>query len=931
MNARSILAWLDERVDRAGHLCLDSRRVEPGDVFVACPGLTTDGRRYLRQAVDRGAKAIIMLAGWSGEAAPDTVPVLEVEGLGRLLGEVADGWYGRPSADMTVIAITGTNGKTSTVQWLAAAFDAQGIPCGAVGTLGVTMPGGSTLAGALTTPDVLSMHRALAALRDAGARVVAIEASSIGLDQGRLDHVSVSVAGFTNLTRDHLDYHGTLDKYRDAKFSLFGRPGLQVAVVNVDDAAGRDLLARYPGLPALRYSIEPERECDVHAADVQTGAYGVIFNLVLPSGTAQIVTRQLGLHNVSNLLLVAGVLHHLGWDLARIAGALAALQPVPGRLEAVDPRVADARRGAVLAVADYAHTPDALERALVAMRQVAIARGGKLVCVFGCGGDRDAGKRPVMGRIAEKLADRVIVTNDNPRSEDPRAIADQIVAGMERAPEVELDRALAILSAIWGAADKDLVLLAGKGHEPYQEFSTGRVPFDDREWAGFALAWRDGPHAVSIDSRKIEPGQWFVALKGENFDGHDYLAQVASAGACAALVARLDASARIPQFVLGDTRAALSRIGEAWRARHGLPVIGVTGSNGKTTTKEMISAILRAWLGAEAVLATQGNMNNDIGVPLMLLRLTGAHRVAVFELGMNHPGEIAILAGMVRPTVALVNNAQREHQEFMHTVEAVARENGSAIEALSATGVAVFPGDDTYAPLWRGMASSREIVQFGLGADCQVRAEDIHAGTAGTSCALRTPWGDGVLSLPVPGLHNLRNALAAVACAGAVGTPIDAMLRGLAAFTPVRGRLMARELGGGLQLIDDTYNANPDSVRAAIDVLAALPGRKILVLGDMAEVGDDSPAMHAEVGAYAAERGIDTLLVFGPAAAHASRAFGQQARAFDSIDALVAHLAGLDRANILVKGSRSTRMERVVQALEKTIMDQGEGRDGHAA
>ncbi|TAM83733.1 MAG: bifunctional UDP-N-acetylmuramoyl-L-alanyl-D-glutamate--2,6-diaminopimelate ligase MurE/UDP-N-acetylmuramoyl-tripeptide--D-alanyl-D-alanine ligase MurF, partial [Candidimonas sp.] len=858
MNADAIVAWLSERVDRTRHLCLDSRGVTPGDVFVACPGHATDGRRYLNDAVDRGAAAIVMLDGWSG-GAPSAVPVLAVVGLTSLLGEIADAWYGQPSAHLLVIAVTGTNGKTSTVQWLAAALNAHAVPCGVIGTLGVTQVDGATLAGVLTTPDVLSVHRSLAALLVGGAVAVAVEASSIGLDQGRLDGVRIAVAGFTNLTRDHLDYHGTIEKYRDAKFSLFARPELRIAVVNVDDAAGRDLLVRFPALRVLRYSMDRGRECDIRAVDIETGAYGVIFNLMLRGATAQVVTRQHGLHNVSNFLLVAGVLHHLGWDLARIAGALAALPPVPGRLETIAPRAVRSR-GAVLVVVDYAHTPDALDRALVAMREVAVARRGRLICVFGCGGDRDAGKRPIMGQIAGRLADRVVLTDDNPRSEEPRAIIEQIAAGMSLPPTIEPDRAAAILATLWGVADEDVVLLAGKGHETYQEFRGGRVPFDDRQWAGFALTWRYGGRGVSVDSRSIQPGQWFIALAGEKFDGHDYLAQVASAGACAAVVARADPAVAIPQFVLGDTRVALARIGAAWRGCHDLPVIAVTGSNGKTTTKEMIAAILRAWLGAPAVLATQGNMNNDIGVPLMLLRLANGHRAAVFELGMNHPGEIEVLAGMARPTVALVNNAQREHQEFMHTVEAVARENGSVISALPASGIAVFPGDDIYASLWRGLAGERAVARFGLAAACEVHAEAIHVGASGTSCRLVTPWGDTALSLAVPGLHNLRNALAAAACAGMVGAPLEAMTRGLAGFTPVHGRMMPRLLDDGLQLIDDTYNANPDSVRAAVDVLAALPGKRILVLGDMAEVGTDSPALHGEVGAYACERGVDALL-----------------------------------------------------------------------
>jgi len=933
MNVDAIMGWLDARVERSRHLCLDSRQVLPGDVFCACPGLASDGRQYLSQAVERGAAAIVMQDGWDGAALPDTVPVLRVDGLKSMLGELAHEWYGRPSDALSVACITGTNGKTTTVQWLSSTLNEQGVPCGTIGTLGVTLPDGSNLGGTLTTPDVMTMHRSLGALRDAGAKVVAVEASSIGLDQGRLDSVNVELAGFTNLTHDHLDYHKTLQAYRDAKFSLFRRPGLRAAVVNVDDEAGRQLLDSVTVPSALGYCIDPDGDAAIRARDIQTGTYGLIFNLVLPGGTAQIVTRLVGEHNVSNLLLLAGALHYFGWDIARIGGALAALRPVPGRLQVIEPYcgAGDGAQALPMAVADYAHTPDALERALRAMRGVAQARGGRLVCVFGCGGSRDKGKRPVMGRIACELADRVIVTSDNPRAEDPRAIADQIVAGIDAAPEIELDRARAILSAIWEAHGNDVVLLAGKGHETYQEFGNGRrIVFDDREWARFALTWLRAGMTVSTDSRNISPGQLFIAIKGDNFDGHDYLGQVKAAGAGAAIVAARDPAVDLPQFVLGDTRDALVRIGAAWRARFRLPVIGVTGSNGKTTTKEMIAAILRAWLGADAMLATQGNMNNDLGVPLMLLRLTHAHRAAVFELGMNHPGEIALLAGMTRPTVALVNNAQREHQEFMHTVEAVARENGSVIQALPRDGIAVFPMDDAYSDIWRELAAPRRTVQFGLDSGADVHADQIHAEPSHTTCRLHAAQASAAVTLAVPGLHNLRNALAAAACAGAAGAPLSAMVQGLEAFDPVRGRMRPLPLGNGLQLIDDTYNANPDSVRAAIDVLARLPGKKVLVLGDMAEVGQDSPALHAEAGAYARECGIGVLLSFGPEAAHASRAFGPGADAFESIEVLVECLVALGPANILVKGSRSTRMERVVRALEKQMEKQG-GENGHAA
>lgn len=923
-----IMAWLDERVERKADLCLDSRQLRSGDVFFACPGIASDGRAYMDAAIAAGVAAIVRQAG-GDHPSPRNVPVLEVENLASLLGEVAHLWYGRPSDALTVIAVTGTNGKTSSTQWIAAALNAEDMPCGTVGTLGVTLADGRNLGGALTTPDVLTLHRSLAAIVRAGGVAAAIEASSIGIEQGRLDGVTIQVAGFTNLTRDHLDYHGTEARYKQAKFALFERPGLRGAVINADDPAGRELLTG--GTPCghrVGYSLAHDEQAAFRAEDIQHGANGLVFNLVTPGGSAQILTYLVGEHNISNLLLVAGVLRELGWGLSRIARALAVLQPVPGRLQVVS--ALDGGRSArpqPLVVVDYAHTPDALERALTALRPLALDRGGRLRCVFGCGGDRDAGKRPLMGAVAARLADDVVVTTDNPRTESPEAIIEQIVAGMPCRPEVRVDRADAILESIWSAGERDVVLLAGKGHETYQEIQHVRSAFDDREWARFALTWQqEAP--LSTDTRTLQPGTLFLALAGEQFDGHDYLEAAARAGACAAIVARRVPDAGLPQIVLGDTRLALQHAATAWRRQFSLPVIAVTGSNGKTTTKEMIASILAAWCGEAGRLATRGNLNNDIGLPLTVLRLMPAHRVAVLELGMNHPGEISVLAAVARPTVALVNNAQREHQEFMNTVEAVARENGAVLQALPADGVAVFPADDEYSGLWRELAGDRRVRCFGFSDAADVHASQIRAGTAQTEFLLHLGAETVPVVLYAPGRHNLRNALAAAACAWAAGAPAAAIASGLAGFAPVGGRMQPRPLSDGFQLIDDSYNANPDSVRAAIDVLAGLDGRRILVLGDMAEVGDQGPAMHAEVGDYARQCGVDALLTLGPAARGAAQAFGPQAQAFDAFDELLPHLLAARPGHILVKGSRSMRMERVVQALDTTASARG---SDHAA
>ncbi len=934
------VAWLHERVSLTAHLKLDSRDIEPGDVFVACPGLSSDGRRYIDKAWALGASAVLFEAPATDavQAASAGTPMLAVTGLRSLLGELGDTWYGRPSAALAVVAVTGTNGKTSSVQWIAHALSRNEKACGTIGTLGAVLPDGQTLGGSLTTPDVLTVHRTLAAMRDAGAKAVAMEASSIGIEQGRMDGVRVALAAFTNLTRDHLDYHVTMERYEAAKARLFSWPGLTAAVINADDEAGRRMLAALPeGVSPMGYSLsdDPAIPAAMRARDLQATSQGQIFTLVSPHGEAQIVTRLLGAHNVSNLLLVAGVLYKLGLPFAQIARELAATDPVDGRLQTVEPAVslpAHAARGP-LVVVDYAHTPDALSRALLALRAVATARSGRLVCLFGCGGERDPGKRPVMGAIAAELADHVVVSSDNPRTESPEAIVQQILAGIPEAvrPDVEVDRARAILQTIWAASPEDVVLLAGKGHETYQDIGGEKLPFDDREWARVALLLQQTP-GVSTDTRRIGEGELFVALVGENFDAHDYLDQAASRGACAALVAHRVADAGLTQLVVGDTRVALTRIGAAWRSRFSLPVVAVAGSNGKTTTKEMISAMLAEWQGEAGRLATAGNLNNDIGVPLTLLRLRPEHRAAVFELGMNHPGEIAQLAAIAAPTVALVTNAQREHQEFMHTVEAVAHENGAAITALPADGVAVYPGDEPYSAIWDALAAPRRVLRFGLQPGLDVYAEQIIAEVDATRCRVVTPVGVADLTLPVAGLHNLRNALAAIASAIAAGAPLETAVRALAGFSPVAGRMQHKRMSDGTLLIDDTYNANPDSVRAAIDVLARIAGTRVLVLGDMGEVGDNGPAMHVEVGNYAREHGLDAFITLGEASRAAAAAFGPGAHACASVDEVVAALRGLRPSCVLVKGSRFMRMERVVTAfsLNEGSAASGQG-EQHAA
>ena len=425
---------------------------------------------------------------------------------------------------------------------------------------------------------------------------------------------------------------------------------------------------------------------------------------------------------------------------------------------------------------------------------------------------------------------------------------------------------------------------------------------------------------VVTDTRKLAPGDLFVALPGERFDGHDFVPAAFERGAVAALVAAERAPALHGSLIaVTDPRQALLALAAHWRAQFGIPVVVVVGSNGKTTVKEMLASIMRTHFGPQHVLATEGNLNNAVGLPLTLLGLRAPHQVAVIELGMNHRGETAELAAVAKPTLALVNNAQREHQEFMRSVAEVAAEHADAIRALPAGGVAVVNADDAFVEVWRDAArqtTGAGIVEFGLDHPAAIRARSTPA-PGGATLEMSTPAGEVTVDLAIPGRHSASNALAAATAALALGVPLAAVARGLAGFRPAAGRLAALRAASGAAVIDDTYNANPDSVRAAIAVLGAAPSPKWLVLGDMGEVGPQGPAFHREVGAFAREAGVDRLLTVGPLAGEAGAAFGPGADHFASVEALARHVAsaaGRD-VTVLVKGSRFMQMERVVAAL----------------
>ena len=487
LDAEAILQSLAGMGVNVRRIVSDSRQVCAGDVFIAMPGIQADGRDYISAAINAGAAAVVWESRGYTYTSTRNIPDLPVDNLTRVAGMLAHLVFGRPTESLWTVGVTGTNGKTTVSHWIARALIEAGRRCAVVGTLGQGFPG-ELAPTSNTTPEAISLHGTLARLVEEGAQAVAMEVSSIGLDQGRVDGVRFDVAVFTNLTLDHLDYHGTMDAYGQAKARLFDTPGLKHAVINLDDAFGCKLAASLRGkLDRIGYTLgETDFGPDLadrvlRASQIETSGAIMRFQVNIGDECAEVHAHLAGRFNVSNLLAVIGTLIASGFSLEESAQLTYHLTPPPGRMQVLG-GVAEP-----LVVVDYAHTPDALENVLGALRPAASARGGKLVCVFGCGGDRDHGKRPVMGQIASRLADVVIITSDNPRSEDPQSIINEVLAGAGGGVSALIDRAEAVYQAISRASADDVVLLAGKGHEHYQEIAGSRLAFSDLECARAAL------------------------------------------------------------------------------------------------------------------------------------------------------------------------------------------------------------------------------------------------------------------------------------------------------------------------------------------------------------------------------------------------------------------------------------------------------------
>lgn len=939
-------------------LSADSRRVQRGNLFVAMAGVHTNGAAFIADAIQAGAVAV--LTDESVDIDPATMPVPHIHSSNprRALALLAARFF--PRQPSTIVAITGTAGKTSVANFAAQIFQSAGLRSASIGTLGVIVDGQVNYGG-LTTPDPVSLHKTLDRLAREGVNHLALEASSHGLDQHRLDGVRLTAGAFTNLGRDHMDYHATEEDYFAAKARLTTEllPKGAPFVVNINAPWGNRAaeLADSAQLRVMRLG----QDITLTNRTVQDGKSGPEQSLTVGFfGQERQVTLPLpGAFQVDNALMAAGLAISCKLDPDAVLSSLGKLKGVSGRLEPVNMQ---GMPGQIFV--DYAHKPDALRSTLEALRPYPKRL---LMVIVGAGGDRDQGKRPLMGAAAHEVADLVIVTDDNPRSENPAHIRSEVLATAPRAIEIA-DRRKAIQRAVSILTADDVLVVAGKGHEQGQIIGDEVMPFSDHQEIAQALADRkalqskvtyerhapQGPplwtfaeleatmggrlfgsqpkavYGVSIDSRTTQPGDLFFAIKGDNFDGHDFVTKSFRQGASLAIVSedKLPALGRTagPFLVVADVLEALQKLGMAARARSEARIVAVTGSVGKTSTKELLATGLSA---EGRVHASIKSFNNHWGVPLSLARMPLDAEFGVFEIGMNHAGEIEPLVKMVRPHVAIVTTIAPVHLEFFDSVDGIAAAKAEIFAGLESGGTAILNSDNSYFDFLKGEAEKAwagRVISFGSGSAAEARLVDFALSDAGSIVVADIAGQELTFAMPTSGRYLAENTMAVLATAHALGTNIERVADALSGFKLMGGR-GAREMlplqAGAYTLIDESYNANPASMSASIGMLGDLKtnGRKIVVMGDMLELGSDAPQLHAELNAAIQATDINRVLLCGPQMKTLwdllpePRKSTYAATSRDLMAPLLAEIASGDV--VMVKGSLGMAMSTLVETLKR--------------
>lgn len=872
----------------------NSREVMEGFIFVCIKGKSFDGHSVAEEMLEKGAACVV------ADHDLKLKHQIIVSDTRIAYGLLCAAWFGHPERSLKLIGITGTNGKTTMATLIKEVLASCGKKVGFIGTTGVLINGQPYESdhSTPTTPRVYELYSIFTEMLKKKCEYAVMEVSSFALEQNRIGPAVFETAVFTNLTQDHLDYHENMENYYKAKRLLFTRH-CKTAVINVDAPYGPRLWEDIAECGCKRISYGIKNPADVSATELRFSAEGSKFWITTKLKSYPATISLIGRFNVYNALAAATVCLKENLGMKTTVNALSKVKSIEGRCELLS------SKHGFSVMRDYAHTPDALESVLSGLRE---SVKGRLICLFGCGGNRDSAKRPLMAEAAEKYADFLVLTSDNPRDEDPEAILDMISDGLTGTkPYMRItDRTSAIRKALYLAENDDLVLLAGKGHETYQIFENNRtIDFDEKEIvSGILDEYAKKPmrtdiaepvtigelidvtlgKAVNIqnlsaptnpalyfsDSRDVKKGGVFFALKGENFDGHEYARAAVKAGAILA-VTEHSVDSTTPCIIVKDVRKALLEIAHFVRKKYKPVLVGITGSVGKTTTKNMTALALSA---SKSVLKTEGNRNNAIGMPFTLFRLNSTCNAAVIEMGMSHKGEIETLSKTASPTICMITNIGDSHIENFESREGILNAKLEIIKGAANGAPIILNGDDEY--LSRIIADHSDvynIISYGVeNKKCDYYADDIEIHGDRMKFNVYC-YGEFLteVSLFCWGRHNISNALAAITAAATAR--VDPVLAAdmLSGYQPDSLRSNVQKKGDNT-LIIDCYNASPASMKSALDTLCDIPvpkgGRRVAVLGDMRELGERSAEFHREVGEYAVKKKIDLMVCYGKEAKH---------------------------------------------------------------
>lgn len=969
----------------------DSRLVNNGTLFVAKKTASGDGHDYIDAAIKAGCTVFAVEKNRYNKdiLIQDGLVVIEVDDSIYFYGQLVAAFYGNPSESLHIIGVTGTNGKTTITYLLENMLTCLGRCVGIIGTVNNRYTGRDgksvVIPTSLTTPDAKIIQSLLRKMVDAGVTDLVMEVSSHAISQGRIAPLSYDIAIFTNLSRDHLDYHGNMDEYFVSKLELFSRYLKKegCAVIPSDE---RSLRKKYRDLLMVAVSGTvvtwgQDQHSDITLSSYKAELEHTLCEVILRRQSQKkysFFTPLVGRFNIDNLMTIIAVADGLGVSTEKLQGIIKKMGAAPGRLQRIVDPSRDMTEQPVVFV-DYAHTPDALEKLILTLSDLPHKR---LITIFGCGGDRDRGKRPLMGGIAARLSDIAILTEDNPRTEESQGIFDDIVKGVQ-AENVVLyeniealleegkgavliaNRGNAIDQAIRIAKAGDIVVIAGKGHEPYQLGKNGKIFFDDSlkalavlcSWTSLKITHATNGQliqatttsqqllgSITTDSRNIVTGSVFVALRGENHDGHAYLKRAVQQGAKCVVVEKMEEGLDCDQVIVEDTLVALGNLAHTQRmslAYTASPqIVGITGSSGKTTIKEMAASIARTlWpVGPvnpeNVVVKTEGNFNNLIGLPLSIFPMDVHTKVAILEMGMNCFGEIARLADIAQPNIACIGNVHGAHLAGLGSIEGVAQAKEELFTHAPLSSKLVINLDDPFiAPM--STKYSQEKITF----SCVDEKADVYAThsvidkNGFVSFDIFINGDSQTVSLHTYGEYNIANALAAAAIGLGLGANIEQIVQGLEAYRTPAKRMEKYVTKGGWSLLCDCYNANPASMAAGLKTLVTIgSGKKVAILGDMFELGDSAEAGHRDIGKLAGVLNIDALVVVGDFAnivgdeAVKAGLFPDNVHVFENKNDLSAWLVKQESCNwlqpedvVLLKASRGMAMESLMTPFVEDI------------